>query len=286
MKLNFFKIALTFPYVIWAIWKARRWRNRISFDEKSLKESIRYRWVKKIAKFFLWLSNVKIKICQYDNWIDGASVIMSNHQNNIDPLVLFAINNFNLKAPVAFIAKISLKSKNIIESFLKLIDIIYIDRSNLRQSAKALIYAKDLINLPRTMVIFPEGTRNPSNSKLLKFKPGSFKIPQKAYAPVIPTTIVNSYQCLTKSRFSTKRIYIIFHKPIFPEKFISSSTKIFSQIIQKKVQEGLNNFEFFKKNAFSYRKTLKIISQNKKEVKKKGTLSSDLKLFSKKTKKK
>jgi len=286
MKINPFKVLLTFPYVLWVIVKAKRWKNRLSFDEKSLKESIRYAWVKKIAKFFLWLSNVKVKIANYDNWVDGACVIMSNHQSNIDPLVLFSINNFKLKAPLAFIAKISLKSKNIVESFLRLIDIIYIDRSNLRQSAKALIYAKDLINLPRAMAIFPEGTRNNSEKKLLDFKAGAFKVPQKAYAPIIPTTIVNSYQCDSKSKFSFKKIYIIFHPPIYPEKFISSNTNILSKIVQKKVKEGLDNFEKFKKISFSYKKTIKNISKIDKKKKKDANLTSNINLFKKKKKNK
>lgn len=284
---NLIKLVLTFPYFLLKLFKVKRYNWLIKRDRTVVREEKRYKLLKKVSRYVLWLHNVKIKVFGIENWLDGGILLCSNHQSGSDPLILFLLNNFNWTAPCAFIAKEELKNNKTSFMFMNLIDCVYINRNNLRQTANALVKAKNLLKVPRSMVVFPEGTRNPHNDKLLEFKPGSFKVAQKAYVPILPVTIHNSKSVMS-SRFKRKRITVIFHKVIASSKVLNSNTSVLRAIIQKKVQEGLDNIKYYQKKAISRRRIKKYLFKKQKEKSDNKNLnlkSPKLKLFSKKNKK-
>ncbi len=280
MRPNIWKILISFPYYLKSLRKSAKWFNRMIKDPNSVSEDRRYKWVQKKAKYIMWLHNIKVKVIGYENWLDGSVVLAPNHQSNMDGAVIFSLNDFSKTAPCAFVAKAELQDSKKLNRFLSLIDVVFIERDNLRQTINALKEANDLIKVPRSMVIFPEGTRNPDSKNLLEFKDGAFKIPQKAYVPIVPVTISGSHEAFTGSRTKKKNIYVIFHKPIMPEKFIHNKTKDLSNVVKRIIQDGLDKIEKVKSKMTTVKQAIKQLekSQNKKD-----RLENDkLRLFPKK----
>ncbi|MCD8335723.1 MAG: 1-acyl-sn-glycerol-3-phosphate acyltransferase [Lachnospiraceae bacterium] len=60
-----------------------------------------------------------------------------------------------------------------------------------------------------SIYIFPEGTRNRTPDILMEFKEGSFKIPEKSNAPIIPVTFVNVSSIYEDHRPFIRRAHVI-----------------------------------------------------------------------------
>ena len=72
---------------------------------------------------------------------------------------------------------------------------VFMDRSNIRKSAEAIVEGVNIIKSGYSLVIFPEGTRSKSNL-IGEFKAGSFKLATKSKAPIVPVSIKDSYKLM------------------------------------------------------------------------------------------
>ncbi len=70
------------------------------------------------------------------------------------------------------------------------------------------------------MVIFPEGTRS-TDGRLLPFKKGPFHLAMEAGVPVVPVTLLGTYECWPKGQFASHAgtATVVFHPPIDPSEF-------------------------------------------------------------------
>ncbi len=279
MRPNILKLLITLPYFLNIFKKSNKWFKKVLNDPNLISEEKRYLWIRKVSRYILWLHNVKIHTLGKENWKDGPIFLAPNHQSNLDGPILFALNNFSQTSPCAFLAKAELQKNKRMYKFLSLIDVVFIERNNLRQSVQAINEANELIKTPRSMVIFPEGTRNPSNETLGEFKDGAFKLAQKAYVPIVPITIFNSFKALEGNIFKKKHVYVIFHKSISPDSFMHMNTAFLSTKVKNIIQSGLNNIESLKKEIVNELKAKKIKQKNQKIEKNKY---GNIKLFNNK----
>lgn len=242
--LNIWKIFITWPKFLQIIIKAKNISKKIKIDPNIISEEYRYRWLQKQTRYIIWIYNIKIIVHNRKNWIDKGCLMIANHQSNIDPVLLFSLNDFKKTAPCAFIAKKELQNNKKYLFILSLIDVLFLNRENPRQALEIIKEANNLIRLPRTLVVFPEGTRSKSQ-KIGEFHSGSFKIAQKAHVPIIPVSIINSYQIFNKKfkKRNKKYIHIIFHKPIKPDTFIEKSTNLIAKNVKQIIQEGINKYK-------------------------------------------
>ncbi|WP_338955671.1 lysophospholipid acyltransferase family protein [Spiroplasma endosymbiont of Polydrusus cervinus] len=257
---NIWKIILTWPRFLRTITKARSISKKIKHDPNIVSEEYRYHWLQKRTRYMLWVYDVKIIAHDRDNWIDKGCLMIANHQSNVDPVLLYALNDFNKIAPCAFIAKKELANDRPYKNFLTLIDVLFLDRENPRQALEVIKEANDLIRVPRTMVVFPEGTRNPSQ-EIGEFHAGSFKIAQKAHAPIIPVSIVNSYLIFNKKfkKRGKKYVHVVFHKPIKPDTFMTKPTELIANNVKQIIQKGIEQYQDVdhKKAYIEYKASLK-----------------------------
>jgi 1-acyl-sn-glycerol-3-phosphate acyltransferase len=70
------------------------------------------------------------------------------------------------------------------------------------------------------MTIYVEGKRS-FDGKMLPFKKGPFYLAMECGVPVVPMTIVGTFDAMPKSRFAIKPglVQVIFHPPIEPKDF-------------------------------------------------------------------
>lgn len=164
------------------------------------------------AKYVMWLSGAKVKVFGEENIPkDEAVLFVGNHQSNFDiPLIMSSI-----KVPKGFIAKKELEKWPGISMWMKYIRCVFMDRSNIRKSAEAIVQGIQTLKSGYSMVIFPEGTRS-KGKPVAEFKAGSFKLALKSKVKIIPFTINGSYKLLEANGGKIKScpVEIYIHKPI------------------------------------------------------------------------
>ena len=117
---------------------------------------------------------------------DGRFLLVSNHLDNIDPAVFYYCFP---KSQMAFVGKKETSAMFLVNKVMPKLLCPTIDRENDREALKSILRCISLLkNDTVSIAIFPEGRINKFR-KLAHFRPGVFKIAQKANVPIVVCTI-------------------------------------------------------------------------------------------------
>lgn len=147
--------------------------------------------VRDFAQQMLKNAGVTVEVHGAENFTGRPSVIVANHQSDFDIPILLAC----MDKPYGMVAKMSIKKIPLVRTWMEHIGCTFIDRSDARQSIKALGESGEQLVLGRSVVIFPEGTRS-RGENIAEFGSGAFKVAFKHKAPVIPVSIDGSYKIM------------------------------------------------------------------------------------------
>ena len=140
---------------------------------------------------------------------DGRFLLVCNHLDNIDPA--FLLHCFP-KSQLAFVAKREAGSMFLVNKVMPKLLCQYINRENDREALKTILKCISLLKEDKVSIaIFPEGRINPYR-KLAHFRPGVFKIAQKAQVPVVVCTLLNTNKAigrLLKLQGTTVRLHLL-----------------------------------------------------------------------------
>ena len=147
------------------------------------------------ARFLIAAAGVHVTVNGMENVPpEGAVLFISNHQGSFDiPVLLGYINK-----PKGFLAKIELKKLPVVHSWMIKMGCSFIDRSDLRQSIRAMQKCVDVLKSGQSMVVFPEGTRS-REPGMGEFKKGSLRLAEKADVPIIPVSIQGTCHLMEKN---------------------------------------------------------------------------------------
>jgi len=103
---------------------------------------------------------------------------------------------------------------------MRLGSLVPVDRSNRDAAIQSLRAAGDVMRAGINMTVFPEGTRS-REGKLLPFKKGPFYLAMETGVPVVPMTILNSFELMPKGQSYALpgEVRVLFHEPLDPAKF-------------------------------------------------------------------
>jgi 1-acyl-sn-glycerol-3-phosphate acyltransferase len=116
--------------------------------------------------------------------LDRAAVYCSNHQSHIDPPVLYEA----LHPEMRILYKAEIDRLPILPRAFRLAGFIPVDRKNKEAGMRAIEAAAASLRAGHSFLVFPEGTRSPTD-EMLPFKKGVFVMAIKAQAPVVPIAI-------------------------------------------------------------------------------------------------
>ena len=120
---------------------------------------------------------------------EGRFLLVCNHLDNIDPA--FLLSAFP-KSQLAFVAKKETRDMFLVGHVLPKLLCTFIDRENDREALKSILRCISLLkNDTVSVAVFPEGRIN-KYRKLAHFRPGVFKIAQKANVPIVVCTVQNT----------------------------------------------------------------------------------------------
>lgn len=97
---------------------------------------------------------------------------------------------------------------------------IWVDRSNPESRKKGLEAVKKLAHLGKSIIIAPEGTRNDTDTTLLPFKRGAFRLSVETQMEILPMAIIGADKILPKGSLllSPGSVKVIFSKAMNPPK--------------------------------------------------------------------
>ncbi len=153
---------------------------------------------------------------------NGRFLLVCNHLDNIDPA--FLLRCFP-KSQLAFVAKKETKSMFLVNKVLPVLLSQHIDRENDREALKTILKCISLLKEDKVSIaIFPEGRIN-KYRKLAHFRPGVFKIAQKAQVPIVVCTMLGTNRVipnLLKLKGSAVDLHLL--DVITPEQYAGKTT--------------------------------------------------------------
>ena len=196
-----------------------------------------YSRLQKISRYVLRVTKTSVEVSGIENIPVEHCVFISNHQAIFDGFALMAY----IDKPFGFIAKKEIKKIPVINSWLRAIGSIYINRQSPRESIKTIQESVEKINGGCSMLIFPEGTRS-LKSKMNSFKKGSMKLATKSRTCIVPITIDGSYNVLEAStKVMGNKINMVIHKPIYVNSLSKAQEQGLAEHVQNIIEEELNN---------------------------------------------
>ena len=154
------------------------------------------RFIMEIVYALVTLLPVKVRMRGTENIPkDGRFLLVSNHLDNIDPAVFYYCFP---KSQLAFVGKKETKEMFLVNKVMPKLLCPTIDRENDREALKSILRCISLLkNDTVSIAIFPEGRVN-KYRKLAHFRPGVFKIAQKANVPIVVCTIRGTHRVIPR----------------------------------------------------------------------------------------
>ena len=186
-------------------------------------EDIFYKSVRPILKVFI--SMYKPTYIGLENIPkDKSFILVGNHTSYLDPLLVASTT----KECVHFFAKDSLY-KGIKKPLFKALGIIPVNRSI--KDKNALNLGIKYLNDNKVIGIFPEGTINKTNKKIMDFKYGAVKMSKETNKLLVPFAINNKYKFLRKS------VSITIGKPYIVKDNLEIENKKLMEIVKNMIEK-------------------------------------------------
>jgi len=191
------------------------------------------------GKFILFFTGVRYSVKGLENLDPKDSYIFAcNHASGYDIPLAFA----GLPYWLISIAKIELESVFILGWVMKTAGHIFVDRKKSENAIAALEKSKaSLINNPRSILLFPEGTRT-MDGELGLFKRGGLMLSEDTGIPIVPVGIVGTFGMLKKGTWSFKNqpLEIRIGNPIDPKTLSNNNKNSLAKYVKSQVSVLLN----------------------------------------------
>jgi len=143
-------------------------------------------------------------------------IVMANHVSNLDPPILIP----SIPGRCSVLVKKELFRTPILGTGMRQADLVPVDRRDREAAIESVRGAIEVLRKGLHMVIYPEGTRS-SDGRLLPFKKGPFHLAMDSGVPIVPVTMLGTFESWPKTRFALHpgTATVVFHPPIDPGEY-------------------------------------------------------------------
>ena len=129
---------------------------------------------------------------------DGRFLLVSNHLADLDPGIFFTVFPNN---QLSFIAKKEVQHMPIVGILMRRILCQFVNRENDREALKTILKCISILKENKANVaVFPEGKKSTDRYLLHHFRPGVFKMAQKANVPIVVCTLQGTQNILPNAK--------------------------------------------------------------------------------------
>ena len=168
---------------------------------------------------------------------DGRFLLVCNHINDLDPVVLLA--HFQ-KSQLAFISKRENAQMFIVGKIMHKIQCQRINRENDREALRTIINCIRIIQEDKASIaVFPEGYTS-LDGLLHPFRSGVFKIAQKANVPIVVCTAQNTnkvFRNIKKLKATDVHLHLL--KVLQPEELAGKTAVEVGELVHSMMAEDL-----------------------------------------------
>mmetsp|Transcript_7402 Transcript_7402/g.14693 ORF Transcript_7402/g.14693 Transcript_7402/m.14693 type:complete len:307 (-) Transcript_7402:27-947(-) len=207
-------------------------------------------------RLVLWSSACPYSVMGLENLDpNGNYFFAGNHESLWDVPLIFAILPFWLIS----VAKKSLRMVPIFGWAVAAGGTVWIDRKNSERARQSMDAAeKSLRSRPRSVLVFPEGTRTP-DGELQEFKKGVLILAIQSGIPVVPMCVCGTYQVVVKGskRIHPRPLRLMIGKPIETKDMTyddrdTLSQQVYEQIAKMKAEWKASSLESDNKHVESF----------------------------------
>ena len=161
-----------------------------SLFSKPFSEKFTLGFIRFSMKSLLFCGGVKVTYKGLANLpAEGESVVyVGNHRSFFDVIATYAAMSY----PTGFIAKKEMKRWPMISWWMILGHCLFLDRNDHQQGITTLLKGIKLVEKGISMVIYPEGHRSRTEGQVGHFHKGSFVLPLRPRAAIIPVSYSGS----------------------------------------------------------------------------------------------
>ena len=210
----------------------RLWKYSLNVDKYTDEE--RNRFLKYIVHIANKGGNVKIEAHGIEN-VPGENgfMLFPNHQGMYDVLALLDV----CPKPLSVVAKKEVEKIPLLKQLFKVMNVIFMDREDVRQSMQVIIEVSKQVAQGRNYIIFPEGTRSKNGNKVGEFKGGSFKAATKAKCPIVPVALIDSFKPFDTGSTKPITVQVHFLKPLSYEEYKDMKTNDIAEEVKRRIVE-------------------------------------------------
>ena len=231
-------IIFLFHLFLWIFWLSIS--LTISMKKEYTKTNRFYNWV-----FVLWyrymmiVGMIRLHVTGYEKVPFGTHfLLVSNHRSKFDNFVQCAVLK---KTQIAYISKPENFKIPMGRRYMRRGLYLAIARNNPKEALGTILKAIDYIKSDTVSIgIFPEGTRSTDGS-LKDFKPGSFKIAEKAGCPVVVCCMQGTENIAKNWPFKKTDVYMdileVIPADVWAEKTTVEVAKYAQDLVQKNIDE-------------------------------------------------
>ena len=128
-------------------------------------------------------------------------VVVSNHESYAD---IFLVSHFPWE--MKWLSKDTIFRIPVMGWMMRMAKDVPVTRGKRESAIAALAECRDRLARRVSVMIFPEGTRSPTD-ELLPFKDGAFQLAIEAQAPILPIAIAGTRYCMAKGSFAFRRAH-------------------------------------------------------------------------------
>ncbi|MGH9509657.1 MAG: lysophospholipid acyltransferase family protein [Terriglobales bacterium] len=199
------------------------------------KVDLLYRLCMWAARTGVRIAGIKVQVEGREHLQPGRSYIfMCNHVSNIDPPIVAPL----IPPRTSVLVKKEVFRIPVLSRAMRMGSLVPVDRRNREAAIASLSAAGEVLRSGISMMIFPEGTRSP-DGRLLPFKKGPFYLAMETGVPIVPMTILGTYDIMPKGSIAIHPgiATVIFHEPVDPAAF--PSREALMEAVRQKIAEPL-----------------------------------------------
>ena len=226
----FFFVGILIWGITWIIGRFNPYRQDI----------ICLRSVQLAFKVVLLISGVKVEVYGEEHVPKGEAVLyIGNHRSLYDTVITYA----RCPGLTGYVAKDSMLKIPFLRIWMKRLHCLFLNRTDIKAGMKMLLTGIDQIKNGISMCIFPEGTRSLSESEteMLPFKEGSFKMAEKTGCAIIPMAMIHTADIFEKHIPFVRRTRVIltYGEPIYVKELDKEQKKHLGSYVQGIIREML-----------------------------------------------
>ena len=202
------------------------------------------RIIQAVFKFILWITGVEVTVIGEENLPkDQAVLYIGNHRSFFDILLTYT------RCPqlTGYVAKAEMEKIPLLSNWMRYLHCLFLDRKDIKKGMKTILEGIEKIKSGISICIFPEGTRNRSESDLdlMEFHEGSFKLATRTNCPIVPIAMNNTCSIFEKQFPKIKKTHVVIEycKPIIPSELSKEDKKFIGKYTRNVILETLKKNE-------------------------------------------